>query len=166
MISVDVKPHVSFSLRRQQIWRWRKRSNVFGVREVWRGMVTRFLSRSVRVKQHQQTEQCTCGSRRSSTVAYLDISVLFTLYSQPLSDVISAHGCDFHKYADDTELSQSAPPWWIFFCADRHSDKYWWRLILDEQQQAPVKQCQNRSNGCWHFISPQRGRLRFGKHRE
>ena len=32
------------------------------------------------------------------------------LYSQPLSDVISAHGCDFHKYADDTELSQSAPP--------------------------------------------------------
>ena len=36
--------------------------------------------------------------------------VLFKLYSQPLSDVISAHGCDFHKYADDTELSQSAPP--------------------------------------------------------
>ena len=31
--------------------------------------------------------------------------VLFTLYSQPLSDVISAHGCDFHKYVDDTELS-------------------------------------------------------------
>ena len=24
--------------------------------------------------------------------------VLFTLYSQPLSDVISAPGCDFHKY--------------------------------------------------------------------
>ena len=24
--------------------------------------------------------------------------VLFTLYSQPLSDVISAQGCDFHKY--------------------------------------------------------------------
>ena len=36
--------------------------------------------------------------------------VLFTLYSQPLSDVISAHGCDFYKYADDTELSQSAQP--------------------------------------------------------
>ena len=35
--------------------------------------------------------------------------VLFTLYSQPLSDEISAHGCDFHKYADDSELSQSAP---------------------------------------------------------
>ena len=32
--------------------------------------------------------------------------VLLTLYSQPLSDVISAHGCE---YADDTELSQSAP---------------------------------------------------------
>ena len=36
--------------------------------------------------------------------------VLFTLYSQPLSDVIVDHGCDFHKYADDTELSNSAPP--------------------------------------------------------
>ena len=36
--------------------------------------------------------------------------VLFTLYSQPLSDVISPHGCNFHKHADDTELSQSAYP--------------------------------------------------------
>ena len=36
--------------------------------------------------------------------------VSFTLYSQPLSDVISAHGCDFHKHADDAEVSQSAPP--------------------------------------------------------
>ena len=36
--------------------------------------------------------------------------VLFMLYSQPLLDVISAHGCDFHKYADDTELSQNASP--------------------------------------------------------
>ena len=36
--------------------------------------------------------------------------VLFTLYSQPLSDVISVHNCDYHKYADNTELSKSAPP--------------------------------------------------------
>ena len=36
--------------------------------------------------------------------------VLFTLYSQPLSDVIIAHSCDFHKYADDTEVSQSGTP--------------------------------------------------------
>ena len=36
--------------------------------------------------------------------------VLFSLYSQPLSDVISSHGCQYHKYADDTELSKSASP--------------------------------------------------------
>ena len=36
--------------------------------------------------------------------------VLFTLYSQSLSDCINVHGCDIHKYADDTELSKSAPP--------------------------------------------------------
>ena len=36
--------------------------------------------------------------------------ILFTLYVQPLSDVIVAHDCDFHKYADDTELSRSNPP--------------------------------------------------------
>ena len=35
--------------------------------------------------------------------------VLFTLYSQPLSDVISVHNLDYHKYANDTELSKSAP---------------------------------------------------------
>ena len=28
--------------------------------------------------------------------------VLFTLYSQPLSDVIACHSCDYDKYADDT----------------------------------------------------------------
>ena len=26
--------------------------------------------------------------------------LLFTLYSQPLSDVIARHSCDYHKYAD------------------------------------------------------------------
>ena len=35
-------------------------------------------------------------------------SVLFISYSQPLSDVISVHDCDYHKYADDTELSKGA----------------------------------------------------------
>ena len=36
--------------------------------------------------------------------------MLFTLFSQPLSDVISYHSCDYHKYADDTEISDSASP--------------------------------------------------------
>ena len=36
--------------------------------------------------------------------------VLFTLYSQPLSDIIKQNLCAFHKYADDTEISQSATP--------------------------------------------------------
>ena len=36
--------------------------------------------------------------------------VLFTLYSQPLSDVIFVHDCDYHKYADDTELSKLLLP--------------------------------------------------------
>ena len=36
--------------------------------------------------------------------------ILFTLYSQPLSDVTACHSSDYHKYADDTEISDSAPP--------------------------------------------------------
>ena len=32
--------------------------------------------------------------------------VLFTFYFQLLSDVISDHICDYHKYTDDTELSK------------------------------------------------------------
>ena len=36
--------------------------------------------------------------------------VLFTLYSQPLSDIISSHGCDYHKDAGDTQVSNGAPP--------------------------------------------------------
>ena len=36
--------------------------------------------------------------------------VLFTLYSQPLSDVMSRNDCQYHKYADDTEVSSSSVP--------------------------------------------------------
>ena len=36
--------------------------------------------------------------------------VLFTLYSQHLSEVTACHSCDYHKYADDTEISDTAPP--------------------------------------------------------
>ena len=35
---------------------------------------------------------------------------MFILYTQPLSNVISSHACSYHKYADDTKLSDSAPP--------------------------------------------------------
>ena len=35
---------------------------------------------------------------------------LFTLYSQSLSDLICRHECDYHKYANDTQLSKGAPP--------------------------------------------------------
>ena len=38
------------------------------------------------------------------------ICKMFTLYSQPLSDVISVHSWDYNKYTDDTELFKSAPP--------------------------------------------------------
>ena len=36
--------------------------------------------------------------------------LLFTLYSQPLSDVIACHSCNYQKYADGTHISDSAPP--------------------------------------------------------
>ena len=35
--------------------------------------------------------------------------VQFTLYFQPLSDLICRQECDYHKYADDTQLSKAAP---------------------------------------------------------
>ena len=36
--------------------------------------------------------------------------VLFTNFSQPLSDVRSRNDCQYHKYADDTEVSSSSVP--------------------------------------------------------
>ena len=56
--------------------------------------------------------------------------VLFTLYSQPLSDVISVHNCDYLKNANDTELSKSARS--VPFCSILYLDMYWWCSALDE----------------------------------
>ena len=36
--------------------------------------------------------------------------ILFTLYTQPLSNIIQKHQSDYHKYADDTELQKAALP--------------------------------------------------------
>ena len=49
--------------------------------------------------------------------------ILFTLYTQPLSDIISQSRCNHHKFADDTQLHKSSTP------SDFHS------MIVD------VKQC-------------------------
>ena len=58
--------------------------------------------------------------------------VLFTLYSQPLSDIIACHSRDYHKYADDTEISDSAPP---HFCSVQHSILYKRYFVMDAKQQ-------------------------------
>ena len=36
--------------------------------------------------------------------------VLFTMYTQPLSDILNQHKCDYHKFADDTLLSKRDVP--------------------------------------------------------
>ena len=48
--------------------------------------------------------------------------ILFPLYTQPLSDIISQGKCNHHKFADDTQLHKSSAP------SDFHS------LIHDVEQ--------------------------------
>ena len=37
-------------------------------------------------------------------------TILFTVYPQPLCDLMCHHECDYHKHADGTQLSMGAPP--------------------------------------------------------
>ena len=73
--------------------------------------------------------------------------VLFTLYSQPLSDVISVHNCDYHKYAEDIELSAKVPhpiSSFLFNPVFRHDDVLLWmninkpKLNTDKTEVMPV----------------------------
>ena len=82
----------------------------FGVRGVvlaWFASYLKNRIQSVTIDGHLSTPQSLqYGVPQGSVLG----PVLFTLYSQPLSDILTTHICDFHKYADDTELSKSATP--------------------------------------------------------
>ena len=50
------------------------------------------------------TSKIECGVPQGSVLG----PILFSLYTQPLSDVISKNDCKFHKFADDTEVMKSS----------------------------------------------------------
>ena len=98
--------------------------------------------------------------------------VLFTLYSQPLSDVIACHSCDYHKYADDTEISDSAPPS-DFTSAQSNiqsciSDTLSWmqsnKLKLNTERKKKKRE-KNRDDACRFISAYPFGRLRVCRYR-
>ena len=88
----------------------RRTESTFGISEVALSWFESYLSdgtQSVMVEGLKSTPiPLVFGVPQGSVLG----PVLFSLYSQPLPDVISYHSCDYHKYADDTEISDSAPP--------------------------------------------------------
>ena len=79
----------------------------FGVRDVALQWFSSYLlDRCQTVSVNGSTSKPSCllyGVPQGSVLG----PVLFTLYSQPMSDVILQNNCAYHKYADDTKLSQS-----------------------------------------------------------
>ena len=84
-------------------------------------------------------------------------SVLFALYSQPLSDVISDHDCDYHKYADDTELSKGASPDQFDSVQSCIQTCIGNVLIWMNSNKLKLNTDKNRGYSCWFGIS-----CRFG----
>ena len=60
----------------------------------------------VTVNEVKSPSLLTCGVPQSSVQG----PILFILYTQPLSDVISHHSVSYHMFADDTELYRTDSP--------------------------------------------------------
>ena len=73
--------------------------------------------------------------------------VLFTLYSQHLSDVIACHSCDYHKYADDRNLWRCTTLR-FHFCSVQHLILYKRYFVMDAKQQTKAEHRKNWDDAC------------------